>query len=195
MGAEVAFLGIAYGIAGFGYIVTATFLPVIARAALPGSRWLDLFWPLFGAGVVAGALLSSRLRVAGDLRLWLAAAYVMQAAGIGVSLQWPSLAGFAIGSLLLGFPFTTITFFALQEARRLRPESVASTMGLVTSTYGLGQILGPMMVARLLEHAPNPHDAFTMSLHVAAAALLCGTAVYVLMRQLWPRRSSPTATP
>jgi hypothetical protein len=33
---------------GFGYIVTATFLPVIARQALPGSVWLDLFWPLFG---------------------------------------------------------------------------------------------------------------------------------------------------
>lgn len=43
--AEVAWLTLAYGLAGFGYIITATFLPVIARAALPGSPWLDLFWP------------------------------------------------------------------------------------------------------------------------------------------------------
>jgi hypothetical protein len=28
---------VAYGIAGIGYIITATFLPVIARQALPGS--------------------------------------------------------------------------------------------------------------------------------------------------------------
>ena len=39
-----------YGLAGFGYIITATFLPVIARQALPGSPWPDFFWPLFGAG-------------------------------------------------------------------------------------------------------------------------------------------------
>ena len=48
-------LTLAYGLAGLGYIVTATFLPVIARAALPaGSPWPDLFWPLFGAGVALG---------------------------------------------------------------------------------------------------------------------------------------------
>ena len=35
---EVATLAFAYGISGFGYIVTATFLPVIARAALPPTR-------------------------------------------------------------------------------------------------------------------------------------------------------------
>ena len=46
---------ILYGVAGFGYIITATFLPVIARQALPGSPWPDLFWPLFGLAVIPGA--------------------------------------------------------------------------------------------------------------------------------------------
>ena len=62
--AEVLTLAVAYGLAGFGYIVTATFLPVIARAALPASPWLDLFWPIFGAGVIVGALLATRVRSA-----------------------------------------------------------------------------------------------------------------------------------
>ena len=52
---------LAYGLAGFGYIITATFLPVIAREALPGSVWLDLFWPILGLAVVAGALLTTRV--------------------------------------------------------------------------------------------------------------------------------------
>ena len=63
-------LAVAYGISGFGYIVTATYLPVIARTAIPGSPLIDLFWPIFGAGVVCGALLSSRVGVAIDRR-WL----------------------------------------------------------------------------------------------------------------------------
>ena len=39
---EVGVLALAYGLAGFGYIVTATFLPVIARAAVPGSALIEI---------------------------------------------------------------------------------------------------------------------------------------------------------
>jgi hypothetical protein len=72
---------IAYGIAGFGYIITATFLPVIARQALPGSAWPDYFWPIFGLSVALGAFSATRLSVQGDQRLLLTGAYLMQAAG------------------------------------------------------------------------------------------------------------------
>jgi MFS family permease len=190
---EVATLAVAYGVAGFGYIVTATFLPVIARAALPGSPFLDLFWPIFGIGVVAGALLSSRLRVTGDLRLLLVAAYLIQAIGIGIGVALPSAAGFAFGSLLLGLPFTTLTFFAMQEVRRLRPLHAPSTMGLLTVMYGIGQIVGPPMVALLLRRSADPHAAFTLSLSIAAGALVIGALVFFASARLWPMRPSTPA--
>ena len=152
---EKALLALAYGLAGFGYIITATFLPVIARAALPGSAWLDLFWPIFGLGVTLGALLATRMPPGQDFRLLLAGCYFVQAVGIATSLWSPSLAGFAIGSLLLGLPFTAITFFAMQEVRRLKPATAASFMGLLSATYGVGQILGPPLVTLLLHHTPN----------------------------------------
>jgi hypothetical protein len=41
----------------------------------------------------------------------------------------PSLAGFALGSLLLGLPFTAITLFAMQEARRLWPHNTSALIG------------------------------------------------------------------
>jgi hypothetical protein len=191
--AEIACFALAYGLAGLGYIVTATFLPVIARAALPGSSALDLFWPIFGAGAVAGALLSTRLHAGGDLRLRLAAAYAIQALGIGIGIVSPTEAGLAIGSLLLGLPFTTITFFAMQEARRLRPERAASTIGLLTATYGIGQIVGPPMVSLLLGRSGDAGAGFRLSLEIAAATLLAGAGLYLLMRRLWPApaRSRP----
>ncbi len=183
---QVLWLALAYGLAGFGYIITATFLPVIARQAMPGSGWIDFFWPLFGVGVVCGALLATRIPVAGDRRYLLAAAYAIQALGIGASLLSPGLAGFALGSLLLGLPFTAITFFAMQEVRRLRPAAVASTMGLLTAMYGIGQIAGPPLVAWLLIRSPSLGAGFTLSLEIAAGTLLAGALMYLWMARAYP---------
>jgi predicted MFS family arabinose efflux permease len=186
--AEISLLTLAYGLAGFGYIITATFLPVIARQALPGSPWLDLFWPAFGLGVIGGALIASRLRVRTDLRLLLAACYGVQALGVIASLVWPTLAGFALGSLLLGLPFTAITFFAMQEVRRIRPVQTASLMGLVTAAYGIGQILGPILAGRLVAGRATAAAGFTLSLEIAAASLVLGAAVYALAARRYPVR-------
>jgi hypothetical protein len=186
--AEINCLTAAYGLAGFGYIITATFLPVIARAALPGSRWLDFFWPIFGLGVIVGALLATRVHITGDLRRALAGCYFVQAAGIALSIWWPTLGGFALGSLLLGLPFTAITFFAMQEVRRLRPVTAASTMGLLTALYGLGQIVGPPLAAALLHRSGNAELGFTLSLEIAAAALLAGALLYLWMGRAFPKR-------
>lgn len=180
-------LTLAYGLAGLGYIVTATFLPVIARAALPaGSPWPDLFWPLFGAGVALGALLSTRTPAAWDRRWLLMAAYAVQAGAIALSLVWPGPMGFALGSLLLGLPFTAITFYALQEARRVWPAAGDSFPGLLTAAYGIGQIVGPPMVAWMLHHAATQGQGFVYGLAVAAAALGVGAVVYAAMAWRWP---------
>lgn len=189
---QMLLLALAYGLAGFGYIVTATFLPVIARQALPGSPWLDLFWPLFGLGVVLGALLSTRIPLSGDLRHLLAGSYFVQALSIGISVWSPTLAGFAVSSLLLGLPFTAITFFAMQEVRRLRPSSAASYMGLLTAVYGIGQISGPPLVAVLLRRSASLGAGFTLSLEIAAGALVVGMVLYLWMSRAYPVRTCTT---
>lgn len=183
---ELGLLLLAYGLAGFGYIITATFLPVIARASLPESVWLDLFWPIFGVGVMLGAVLATRVPAGRDLRGWLAACYGIQAVGVGASLLSPSVAGFALGSGLLGLPFTAITFFAMQEARRVQPLSAASFMGLLTATYGVGQIAGPPLAAWLLSRMGSAQAGFTLSLQAAGAALVGGMCIYAWMMRRYP---------
>ena len=164
-----------YGLAGFGYIITATFLPVIARQALPGSPWPDLFWPLFGLAVIPGAILGARLPLHWDNRLMLAGAYAMQAAGVLLSVAWPTVPGFALGSLLLGLPFTAITLFAVRDARRLRGNAAAGLIGLATASYGVGQIVGPLFAAPLAQRT----GSFSAPLLVAAAALAVGSVLFV----------------
>jgi MFS family permease len=182
----IAAFTLAYGLAGLGYIVTATFLPVIARQALPGSIWLDLFWPIFGIGVSAGALLTLRLPVHWDRRHLLMACYGMQAAGVLLTVWRPTLGGFALGSLLLGLPFTAITLFAMQEARRLWPHNASALIGLLTAAYGLGQIAGPPMVAWVLARSSSAAQGFATSLQAAAAALVAGLAIYALLARRAP---------
>lgn len=185
-GSAMALLAVAYGLAGFGYIVTATFLPVIARQTLPGSVWLDLFWPLFGLGVAAGALITIRFPTHWDRRHLLMGCYALQAVGIMLGVWWPSLTGFAVGSLLVGLPFTAITLFAMQEVRRVRPQGVSSGIGLLTAMYGLGQIAGPPWVAVLLGRSATTAQGFALSLETAATSLLLGIVLYAWLIKRHP---------
>jgi len=179
---EEMLLTFAYGLAGFGYIITATFLPVIARAALPGSIWVDLFWPLFGLAVAIGALLTRIVPHRIDRRGLLAGCYVLQGAGVLSSLFMPNVAGFVAGSILLGLPFTAITLFALQEVRRLRPAEPTVFMGLMTAAYGIGQIVGPLMVSAILVRSASEAHGFELSLEIAAASLLIGAVTFLAMK-------------
>jgi predicted MFS family arabinose efflux permease len=184
--APTSALTIAYGLAGFGYIITATFLPVIARKVLPaGSVWPDLFWPMFGAGVALGAFLSTRISLARDNRSLLATAYAMQAVAVTISIVWPTVAGLALSSTLLGLPFTAITLFAMREARRLWPHAAPRLMGLMTAVYGIGQIVGPPLANRLFAAT----GGFNASLAVAAVSLVAGVATFLAVKRAAPARA------
>ncbi|WP_434106835.1 YbfB/YjiJ family MFS transporter [Paraburkholderia caffeinilytica] len=178
--ADAFWLILLYGVPGFGYIITATFLPVIARHALPGSSWPDLFWPMFGAALIVGALLAARLPVHWDNRTLLAGCYVLQAAGIALGIVWPTAGGFSLGSILIGLPFTAITLFAMREARLLRGEKAAGLMGYATAAYGVGQIVGPLVAAPIAEHT----GSFSPALWLAAGALLLGAAGLIIVAHM-----------
>ncbi|MFM0594403.1 YbfB/YjiJ family MFS transporter [Paraburkholderia dilworthii] len=183
--ADAFWLVLLYGVPGFGYIITATFLPVIARHALPGSSWPDLFWPMFGLALIVGALLAARLPLHWDNRTLLAGCYVLQAAGIALGIVWPTAGGFSLGSILIGLPFTAITLFAMREARHLRGDHAAGLMGYATAAYGIGQIIGPLVAAPIAEHT----GSFSLALWLAAGALLLG-AIGLIAVAHWPHGRS-----
>ena len=155
---------------------------------MPGSAWLDLFWPLFGLAVIVGAWLSTRISLKGDLRYVLAGCYIMQAIGVILTVWLPTPLGFALGSLLLGMPFTAITFFAMQEVRRLKPQSASSYMGLLTAVYGMGQIAGPPLAAWLLSRSATVGQGFNLALEIAASVLVLGALMFVGLARVYPKK-------
>jgi predicted MFS family arabinose efflux permease len=139
---------------------------------------------LFGVGIVVGALVATRVRESTNLRGALAVCYLIQAIGVALGAWMPSATGLAGGSLLLGLPFTAITFFAMQEVRRLRPLTATRWIGLTTAAYGIGQIAGPPLAAGLVALSGDAAAGFRVSMHLAAGALLLGAALFVgLMRR------------
>ena len=97
-----------------------------------------------------------------------------------------SLAGFALGSLLIGLPFTAITLFAMQEVRRLRPAGASGFIGLLTAMYGLGQIAGPVSSALLLQVPGLAAHGLDLALQAGAVALQ-GVARPGPAPAAWPR--------
>jgi uncharacterized iron-regulated membrane protein len=66
----------------------------------------------------------------------------------------------------------------MQEARRLRPRNASALIGLLTAGYGLGQILGPALVAWILPRTASVAQGFEQSLHAAAGGLVLGLMIY-----------------
>lgn len=194
-GAEMPLFAVAYGLAGFGYIITATYLPVIAKNAIPDSPLLTVFWPLFGISAVVGSLLAAKVKKSADARLYLIGSYLLQAAGVALSVVWQDALGLAASSMLVGIPFTAISFFAMNEVRRIRSTHHARHMGLLTAMFAIGQIMGPPAVGAILRHEANVDVAFALALGIASIALVVGAAIFVAMIVVFPaeRRQAGTA--
>jgi len=189
-GVGLGWLMLAYGLAGFGYVITATFLPVMAREVIPGSIWVDWIWPIYGISAALGCLASLRMPSHWDNSRLLAVCYFTQSLGVVMGLWWPSAAGFVLSSVFVGAPFTALTLFAFREVRLRWPHKSTSVIGLMTAVYAIGQILSPPLFGALLRSGIGHSLVFTWSLHTASAALLMGGLIWLLAARPFPVRNA-----
>jgi MFS family permease len=173
-------LVVCYGILGFGYILPATYLPVLARTVVEDPRLFGLAWPVFGLTAALSTLLAARwLQRATRLQVWAVAHLLM---GIGVLLPSLWLSGLTVGlsALLVGGTFMIVTMAGVQEIRARAPADAAAWVGRMTAAFALGQIAGPVS-ASLLLHLAGPDNGLNLALQVGAASL--GLSALWLWRQ------------
>lgn len=157
-----------YGAFGFGYIIPATFLPVMARAAIADPGLFGWAWPLFGTAGTIATLLASRASRPRQVRPSWAIAHFVMAGGCAIAALVHSFGAVLIAALAVGGTFMVITMYAVQEARIVAGAHARPLIGAMTAAFALGQIVGPLSVRGPAGGATQ----FALPLLVAAVFLL-----------------------
>lgn len=159
-----------YSLAGFGYILPATFLSQMAAQRFPGSLFAQFVWPVFGAAAVLGIGLSILLRGIGYSHQRLAVVLWLQGAGVLAAWLMPGMSGLVTGALLVGGGFLCAVQLSLLYGRELAPNHARYMAGLLTTGYAIGQLVGPVTSALSTWLTQRLEPA----LGIAAIALLAG---------------------
>lgn len=140
-------LVLCYGAFGFGYIIPATFLPVMARQMVHAPWVFGWSWPLFGAAAAVSPLAAAVWAPSVGYRdLWILGQLVM-ALGVALPIAWPAIGGVMVAALAVGGTFMVITLAGMQEARAVAGPRASGLMAGMTSAFGIGQIVGPLLVS------------------------------------------------
>lgn len=155
-----------YGLAGFGYIITATYLPLFLSGSLVEFDPVQV-WAVFGLAAVPSCFFWHRLvhRYGYSRSFWLN--LILQAIGVLLPVISHNLVLCLASALLVGFTFMGTVTIALPEARRLAGVVSFNMISAMTAVYGIGQIAGPLVAGELYSLT----GSFNPSLVVAALCL------------------------
>jgi predicted MFS family arabinose efflux permease len=164
---------VAYGLFGFGYVVTATFLVAIVRQGGGGRVFEAMVWMVTGlAGFPSIWLWQKVVERIGLYSTYLAGCLI-EAIGVAASVTMGGRTGPLLGGFLLGVTFIAVTALGLQIARQLAPQAPRKVFALTTAAFGVGQIIGPIVAGLLAQWT----GGFALSSIVAAAILVLSGAI------------------
>jgi len=175
--ADSLLLVLCFGASGLGYIVPATFLPVMAQQQVPNPLVFGWSWPVFGAAAAVTPLLAAgwTLRV-GNRRVW-TLSHIMMAVGVALPVFSATIGSIMIAALLIGGTFMINALASMQEAQSVAGlDGATGLMAAMIAAFATGQIVGPLLLSYLI----GPDADFSQALLTAAAALLA--SAYALSR-------------
>ena len=168
-----------YGFAGFGYIITATYLPLFVRNAVGMYDPIHI-WAAFGLGAAPSCFLWHQVQLRFGTRQALVFNLVVQAVGVMLPVVSTSPLIFLLSALLVGGTFMGTVTIAMPAARQLATVVPFNIFAAMTAAYGAGQIIGPLLSDALYRRT----QTFDAALWVASGALLAAAAISLKARAL-----------
>lgn len=172
---RLAAFAAAYGLFGFGYVITATFLVTIVRGSHALRPLETLVWIVVGVAaapsVAFWTALGRRIGIAPAFAL----ACVTQAAGVVASVLWLTPAGAFLAAVFLGGTMLGLTALGLIGGQRLSAGDPRRALAILTAVFGAGQIAGPAFAGAVYDAT----GSFVLPSLAAAGALLLGAVLAV----------------
>ena len=163
-------LVICYGLLGFGYILPATFLPVLARAVVDDPAVFGAAWPVFGAAAAISTIFASLALPKMARRHVLAGSHALMALGCLLPVLHLSALTVLLAALLVGGTFMVATMAGMQEARARSPGDPTRALGRMTAAFAIGQMAGPVL-SSLLSGSAQGFGGLFIALAIGALAL------------------------
>lgn len=158
---------IAYGIFGFSYVITATFLVAIVRQGGFDRMFESVVWLVTGLAALPSVYLWDRVSARTGMVVAFAIGCAIEAIGIVASVSVGGHIGPLLGGVLLGGTFVAITAFGLRAGLALAPAAPRRVVSIMTASFGVGQIIAPILAG----YAAQWTGSFLLPSLVAALAL------------------------
>jgi len=161
---------LAYFCAGYGYVVSSTFIVDIVEN-IEGLQGLGGFaFLLVGVAAMLAPFIWDRIaRSTGYLKA-LIAAYILQAIGILLPVISDSATVIILSVLLFGGTFIACVSLVLTMAGKFYPSNPAKFMGTMTLAYGAAQIIAPIFTGYLTE----AFGSYDIGLCLSATVVIAG---------------------
>jgi predicted MFS family arabinose efflux permease len=166
---------VAYGLFGFGYIITATFLVAIVRLTNEVRVLEPWIWTLFGLAAIPSVTVWNWLGKRIGILSAFAAACAIEAIGVAISVEWVTISGICLSALLLGGTFMGITVLGFMAGRMLSSGHPHRAFARMTASFSIGQMVGPTLAGFLSERLGD----FRLASLIAAAALVAAAALAI----------------
>ncbi len=171
-------LVIAYGAAGMGYIIPATYLPVMAREIIHSPLVFGWSWPVFGLAAFLSTLVAGRLYALGTNRQVWAGCQLVLAAGLLLPVIADHIVAIMLAGICVGGTFVVITLVGIKEMHRIAPPAdVQRHIAAITVSFATGQMVGPLFAAWVYQATGSfsaPLLITSVALAVTAVPLLVG---------------------